>query len=159
MLNVKNSSNIYENVYDWFCKNNVELDAKLKDKFMKTLRRHEHAGIIRFYVRYVNKTKLVHFVYTPDIMSCAFLHTRYRKILISFGQKNYIGKLICVCNNVQYASCLLYKIQKITLWNIIFKFTVLKMLLSMHIYFDQNYLQLTSYMVNPNPVNIRYCQI
>jgi len=37
-----------------------------------------------------NKTKVVHFVYTPDIMPRASLHTRYRN--------NYIGKLICVCN-------------------------------------------------------------
>jgi len=69
---------------------------------MKTLWRHENAGIIIFYVSNVmivnnNKTK-VHFVYTPDIMSCASQHTRYRKIMISCGQQNYIGKLICVCN-------------------------------------------------------------
>jgi len=38
---------------DWLCKNNVELDAKFKFKLMKTLWRHENAGIIRFYVRYV----------------------------------------------------------------------------------------------------------
>jgi len=33
-----------------------------------------------------DKTKVVHFVYTPDIMSRAYLHTRYRKILINCGQ-------------------------------------------------------------------------
>jgi len=49
-----------------------------------------------------NKTKVVHFVYTPDIMSRASLHTRYRKILIRCSQYNYIGKLICVCNNKSY---------------------------------------------------------
>jgi len=35
-------------------------------------------------------------------MSLASLHAGYRKILISCGQKNYIGKLICVCNNGIY---------------------------------------------------------
>jgi len=36
-----------------FCKNNIELEAKLKLKFMKTLWRHDNAGINRFYMRYV----------------------------------------------------------------------------------------------------------
>jgi len=60
--------------------------------------------IIIFYVSYVmivnnNKTKVVRFVNKPDIMSRASLHTRFRKILISCCQLNYLGKLICVCNN------------------------------------------------------------
>jgi len=50
------------------------------------------------------KTKVVNFVYTPDIMSRASLHTRYRKILASCGQKNYIGKLICVCNKIRLSN-------------------------------------------------------
>jgi len=51
---------------------------------MKTLLRHKNAGIIIYYVSYVmivnnNKTKVVHSVYTPDIMLRVSLHTRYKK--------------------------------------------------------------------------------
>ena len=42
----------------------------------------------------VNNTKRNYFifVYTPDIMSRASLHTRYRKLLISCGQHSNIGE-------------------------------------------------------------------
>jgi len=103
----KNYSKIYEDAYR-LCKNNVEMHAKLKSKLMKI--KHYNvmidAGIIRFYVRYLvivnnNNTKVVHFLYTPDIMSRASLHTRYKKILISWGQQNYIERIICVCTNIK----------------------------------------------------------
>ena len=37
MLNVNDSSNIYEDIYQLIVKNNVKLDDKSKFKFMKTL--------------------------------------------------------------------------------------------------------------------------
>ena len=75
---------------------------------MKTLWRHENAGIIGFVVRNViivnnSKTKVVPFCLHTQYHSRESLHTRYRKILISWGQQNYIGKIICVCNNMFYS--------------------------------------------------------
>jgi len=75
----------------WRQERNINYASKRELNFMKALWRQKNAGIFIFYVSYVmivnnNKTKVVHFVYTPDIMSRASLHIRYRKILISCGQ-------------------------------------------------------------------------
>jgi len=73
MLNVKRIPVTLTRMYIyWFIENNVELDAKLKFKFLKILWRHQNMGIIRFYVRYVIDCKQYQnesssFVYTPDI--------------------------------------------------------------------------------------------
>jgi len=93
MGTLNSSNNMFNDRYRLVVKNNVKLDAKLKLKFMNTLWRHENAGIIGFLVRNViivnnNKTKVVLFVYTPDITSRESLHTRYQyiDILISWDQ-------------------------------------------------------------------------
>ena len=45
-----------------------------------------------------NKSKVVHFcLHTRYHVTCIFTHP-ISKILISCGQQNYLGKLICVCN-------------------------------------------------------------
>jgi len=67
--------------------------------------RHENTGIIRFYVHYVmivnnNKRKSFIFVYTPDILSRASLHTRYRKILIVYNNINI--HLIVIIYNLTF---------------------------------------------------------
>ena len=75
MLNVKRipvSVTLTRMYIYWFIENNVELDTKIKFKFMKTLWRHENAGLIRLDVRYVINCKQ----YQNEISSFC-LHTRY----------------------------------------------------------------------------------